>query len=377
MFQDWSTKHFGKSVSVLVLGLASAQGCSSLSSPRSWFSSKTAAESKPLTSSIAGTTKGFSAQLKSVGTTVSSAAGKAKTAITSTFSSKPSETVDPETSLASMPEKLGAEIWVSNGQIFEMKGNYAAALDNYTKALEKEPDSLPALQSTARLYMRQNQFESAVNFYDRVVTVSPTAENYAELADAQQKAGRLNEAQASIQKAISLDPSVARYRNNLAGMLVSVGRSDEAVKQLEQVFPSAVANYNVAYMHFMNKNLAATQQHLQLALQADPNLQPARELMSKLGQNSATQTAMSVYNTANQIYRTAQATSTAQVQAAPVQYSQQPSTSAGIPNAGLPNTALSSGIQQPAVQSQIGQPVQPFNQSLPSLPEIPTVPAQY
>jgi Tfp pilus assembly protein PilF len=372
VFQDRSTKHFGKSVSVIVISLASAQGCSSLSSPRSWFSNKTAAESKPLTSSIADTSKGFSAQLKSVGTTVSSAAGKAKTAITSTFSSKPAETMDPETSLSNMPEKLGAEIWVANGQIFEMKGNYAAALDNYTKALEKEPNNLPALQSTARLYMRQSQFESAVNFYNRVITVSPTAENYAELADAQQKSGRLNEAQASIQKAISLDPSVARYRNNLAGMLVSVGRSDEAVKQLEEVFPSAVANYNVAYMHFMNKNLAATQQHLQLALQADPNLQPARELMAKLGQNSTTQTAMSVFNTANQIYRTAQATSTAQLQAAPVQYSQQPGTNVGMPSSSMPNA-----VQQPGTISPVGQPTQPFNQSLPSLPDLPTVPSQY
>jgi hypothetical protein len=81
---------------------------------------------------------------------------------------------------------------------------------------------------------------------------------------------------------------------------------------------------------------------------------------------------MSVFNTANQIYRTAQATSTAQLQAAPVQYSQQPGTNVGMPSSSMPNA-----VQQPGTISPVGQPTQPFNQSLPSLPDLPTVPSQY
>ncbi|MBX3421870.1 MAG: tetratricopeptide repeat protein [Pirellulaceae bacterium] len=233
--------------------------------------------------------------------------GKAKNAVVSTFSTKTVENVDPETSLAHMPSNLGAEIWVTNGQIFEMKGNFNAALDNYTKALEKEPNNLAALQSTARLYMRQEQFASAIDFYQRAAQASPTAENYAELADALHRAGKLPEAQASIQKAISLDPTSTRYRSSMAGMLIAVGRSEEAVKQLEQVMPPALAHYNVAHLQASNKNPAAAQQHLQLALQLDPNLQPARELMAKITQNPTAQTAMAAYGTANHIYRTAQA----------------------------------------------------------------------
>jgi hypothetical protein len=98
----------------------------------------------------------------------------------------------------------------------------------------------------------------------------------------------------------------------LAGVLVAMGRSDEAVKELQNVFPPAVANYNVAYLHFMNKNMAATQQHLQLALQADPNLQPARDLLNTLNQSQSGQTAMAAYGVANQVYRTAQGVSPGQ-----------------------------------------------------------------
>jgi tetratricopeptide (TPR) repeat protein len=267
---------------------------------------------------------------------MTSAVGKAKTAVVSKFSPKGDGTIDPQTSLADMPTSLGPEIWVTNGQVFEMQGKHAAAMDNYTKALEKEPDNLPALQSVARLQVRQELYPQAIESYHKVIKVSPTAENYAELAGAEQKAGRLNDAKASIQKAISMDSSIPRYRNNLAGVLVSMGRSDEAVKELQNVFPPAVANYNVAYLHFMNKNMAATQQHLQQALQADPNLKEARDLLNAINQSQAGQSALVAYDVGSQIYRTAQGkptgqpaqtvggTTTGNVQAPSYQFSQLP-----------------------------------------------------
>jgi len=243
-----------------------------------------------------------------MGSTVTRAMSKAKDVVTSPFSGKEVDGLDPETSLAHMPTSLSAELWVTQGQAAELKGNFPSALDLYTKALQQEPNNLPALQSTGRLYTRQEQHAAAEEFYQRVVNVAPTAAHYAELADSQQKAGKLNEAQLSINKAIAMEPGVPRYRNNLAAILVSVGRSDEAVRQLEQIFPPAVANYNVAYLHFTNKNMAAAQQHLNLALQADPNLKQARDLMATLTQSQTVQTAKAAYNVTENIYRTAQAT---------------------------------------------------------------------
>lgn len=281
---------------------------------------------------------------------MTSAVGKAKNAVVSTFTPNGDEKLDPEISLANMPTSLGPEIWVTNGQVFEMKGNYAAALDNYTKALEKEPDNLPALQSVARLQLRQDQYAQAIETYQKVIRVSPSAENYSELASAQQKSGQLNEAKTSIQKAISLDPNVPRYRNNLAGVLVSLGRSDEAVKELQGIFPPAVANYNVAYLHFMNKNMAATQQHLQLALQADPNLQQARDLLNTINQSQTGQTAKSIYNVANQVYQGAQGT--------PLTGS---TTNHSAPGGGIPAMGTSATVTP--------QPTLQYSQ----LPQLPTI----
>lgn len=308
----------------LMLAVAFAPGCASMK-PTNWFSnsSSTSTTTNSWTGSIQGVGKGIGDGFKTMGTTMNSAVGKAKSAVVSTFTGNSADKLDPSISMADKRtmNTLGPEIWVTNGQIFEMKGDHTKALDNYTKALEKEPDNLAALQAVARLHSRQEQFAQSVEDYQKVVRVSPTAENYSELASAQQKAGRLGDAQATMQKAITMEPTVTRYRNNLAGILVAGGRSDEAVKELQQVLPPAVANYNVAYLHFMNKNTAAAQQHLQTALQADPNLQPARDLLNTLAASQSGQTAGSALNTASQIYRSLQsptATSTSQTPAIPV-----------------------------------------------------------
>ena len=44
-----------------------------------------------------------------------------------------------------------------------------------------------------------------------------------------------------------------------------------------------MANYQMAYLHFARKNVPATQQYLGNALQIDPNLKPARDLMASMG----------------------------------------------------------------------------------------------
>jgi Flp pilus assembly protein TadD len=285
----------------LMAMVGSLSGCKSLS----WPSSTSGTGAGGWATSITETGKGLGNQVKSLGSTMSSAVGKATSAVKSTFSQQSAE-LDPETSLANIPKNLGPEIWVTNGQLLEGRGNYSGAMDNYTKALEKDPSNLPAMESVARLHMRQQQYIQAIDVYQRVVQVSPTAEHYAELANAQHLAGKLTEAQATIQKAISLDPNVARYHNNLAGVLVAMGRSDEAVTQLQKVYPASIANYNVAYLHYNNKNMAAAQQHLQTALQSDPNLAEARTLLAAMSTNKGVQATMAAFDGANQIYKSVQ-----------------------------------------------------------------------
>ncbi len=282
-----------------------------MKSPTEWFGSKPANsyEAPSFAESAGNVGKGFVGQVKSMGTAISSGMGKAKNAIIAPFTS--SDDPDSATSLVNLPNDLGPEVWVANGQLFESQGNYAKALDEYNKALQRESNNEAALLSIARLYGRQDQDAQAVEYFQKAIAANPSnAASHNELALLYKESGRATEAQTAIQKAIAIDPTNPLYRNNLAGVLVATGRGEEAVKQLEQVFPPAVANYNVAYLHFTNKNTAGAQQHLQIALQQDPNLKQARQLLDRIGGSGTAQTAIAAYETANNIYRTAQAAGT-------------------------------------------------------------------
>lgn len=316
---------------VLLLGVTTAgvsAGCASMQAPTQWFSKASpegalngGGQTAPgFASSLTSAGQGISGQVKTMGTTMTSAMGKAKAMAIAPFSTTPSNG-DP-TSLANMPANLGPEIWVTNGQLYESQGKHAKAMENYAKALEIEPKNEAALLSIARLHARQQQFVEAEKYYNQALALRPQAEVYNELGSLLQRQGRPAEGLAAVEKAISMEPGSQRFRNNLASMLVAGGRSNEAVQQLAQVLPPAVASYNVAYLHFANQDFAGAQAHVQVALQADPNLKEARDLWAKLNGSPTAQAGIAAYESANQIYRTAQAAVTPQTPAGAAVYQQ-------------------------------------------------------
>lgn len=259
-------------------------GCTSTPGTRTsiWPTRTASSASAGVTSSLASTTQAVKGQFSSMGTAVSSVYGKAKTAITSPFGATPDSGGDP-TSLSTKPT-VGPELHVMNGQLHESQGNYAKALDSYSKALEIEAKNPSALLSTARLYERQNEKEKAVEFYQKAATVAPNnAAIFADLGSLQARSGNLPAARSELQKAVNLDPKSTSYRSALAGVMLDSGNAEAAMTELSQVNSPAMANYQMAYLHFTRKNVPATQQYLGSALQIDPNLKPARDLMASMG----------------------------------------------------------------------------------------------
>lgn len=284
--------------------------------------------------------KSVGGQFRSMGTTVSSAFGKAKSAIVAPFAGSTSSTPAPDksdpTSLSNMPTKLSPELWVMQGQLAESQGQQAKALESYNKALNSEPNNLGALVSLARLYDRQGDSAKSVEYFQKAAAINASdASLLNDLGLAYSKAGNATAAKESMEKAAGLDPKNVRYRNNLATLLVEQGKADEAVTQLQNVLPPAMAHYNVAYLHFTKQNIPAAEQQLRLALQADPNLQPARDLMARLG---GSQSIAQAGQTAGSIYQTVQGL---------MQPGATPATAVAAPSTGsLP--AISPGAQPPA-----------------------------
>jgi Tfp pilus assembly protein PilF len=264
-----------------------------------------------ITSKLGSTARGVKGQFSSMGTAVTSAYGKAKTAVSSAFvpAANTSTTGEPsdQTSLANTPSTntaLGPEIHVITGQMYEAKGQYAKALDCYSKALETEATNVAALSSMARLHDRQNNTDKAIEFYQRAIKVAPNqAALYADHGSVYARVGQIATAKEQYQKAINLDPKNRSYRSSLAGLLVDEGQADKAEQELQQVDGPAMANYQMAYLYMSRQNIPETRQYLTKALAIDPNLQPARDMMNSLGGPQLAQQAGGMLQQANQVYQ--------------------------------------------------------------------------
>jgi Tfp pilus assembly protein PilF len=190
--------------------------------------------------------------------------------------------------LENSPAKMGPDIFVSLARIHESKGNYAAAAAQYQKALDTDPKDLAALLGYAHLYDRQNKLNEATAYYERAVQLHPksaTAHNDIGLCYARR--GMHEQAAQSLRQAIALDATRPLYRNNLATVLVELGRPDEALREFQLVNDPATAHYNVAYLLQQKGQNQLAIRHFAEASRLNPQLTAAQTWLAKLSPQTA------------------------------------------------------------------------------------------
>jgi cytochrome c-type biogenesis protein CcmH/NrfG len=204
-------------------------------------------------------------------------------AIAAAFATKPKvESADP-TSLTSKTGKLGPDVYVARGRLYESQDKPIEAIANYEKALSVAPNDVGALVSLARLHDRRGNSAKAVEIYHKALKAHPKSalvHNDLGLCYARQK--QFQRATESLNKAIALQPGNPKYRNNMATVMVELGRTDEAYKQLAAVNGEAVAHFNLAYLLDQKGQSGPAVQQLQLAIAKDPTLAPAQEMLAQL-----------------------------------------------------------------------------------------------
>lgn len=208
---------------------------------------------------------------------------KAKLANSLTLKPKVVPADDP-TSLATKPKKLEAGLYVRAARLHEKQNEPDLAAKNYAKALELEPNNVEALVATARFHDKNGDAAQADATYQRALKISPQAGliwNDAGLCYARH--GQLSRAAEALQRAVETDPTSVRYRNNLAAVLVENQRAQEAFHHLRAVHPEPAANFNVGFLLHRQGRFQEAQPYLLRALQLDPSLAAAEELLSEQG----------------------------------------------------------------------------------------------
>lgn len=273
----------------------------------------TPSEPTGVTAGLSRFAQGTRNQASSVGMAVKSAYDKSVNSVAGVFGGSTSVT-DVETGqaiaaedpllLGDKPTSVGPEVFVANGQLWESTGNFDRAMDNYSKALEKEPNNSPALASIARLHYRQEQYAKAVEFFQKAIQASPEeAGLHNDLGLTLSQIGRHDEAVVAMNKSISLAPETSRYANNLATVQFQAGREEDARATLLKYNTPAVAHYNMAYLQYSSKRTDKALQELGKVLAISESagtdsasqraITKSKELFEKLG-GPATQIAQSL-----------------------------------------------------------------------------------
>lgn len=238
-----------------------------------------------LSQDFSGANGAYQQPTASGGNYVTNAWNKSTAAVSSAFTWKSTSTsTDDPTSLDSKPKTMGPDVYIAAGRMYETQGKFPEALQQYEKALKTTPNDLASLISIARLHDRQGNFPKAVEAYQRAAQAHPKSglvQNDLGLCFARQKEPA--RAIDSLTKACEMSPKNPKYRNNLATVMVENGRTEDAFKQLKALNSEGVAHYNLAYMLTTRGKQEEAAQHLRAALQVEPELAAARELLAQMG----------------------------------------------------------------------------------------------
>lgn len=157
----------------------------------------------------------------------------------------------------------------------------------YQHALKIDPKNLEAAVALARLYDSRGAHDQAVAVYQKAIKVHPkVAGIWADLGMCHARHKEWDPAIRCLHKATELDPEDRQMALNLGYCLARAGHHDESLVCFRKTVGEARAHYNLARMLQHMQQTDLSRYHLQLALQKDPQLAPAQDLLAQLDQGT-------------------------------------------------------------------------------------------
>ncbi len=179
------------------------------------------------------------------------------------------------------------------GLALAQQGKYAEAIEEYKKALEKDPDQPYIQANMADSLSKLNKNDEALAAYQKAISLKPDdAAMYTNMGVLLGKMGKTAESQEAFKKAASVNPAAAGQNfYNLGATLVNSGRSAEAADAFRQAI-AADPNFAEAYYQLgicLSGNQAtipdaikALQKYVEIGQKAD-EVEVAKQLISALG----------------------------------------------------------------------------------------------
>ena len=134
-------------------------------------------------------------------------------------------------------DQANANVRYNLGHALRAAGRPAEAVEWLRKALAIQPDHGPALSELGRALLDLGQAEEAVAVFREAAADEDAASAHSDLGNALRESGALEEAEASLRRAIALDPEHAAAHANIGNVLQDLHRVEEA----EAAYGQAIA----------------------------------------------------------------------------------------------------------------------------------------
>jgi tetratricopeptide (TPR) repeat protein len=158
----------------------------------------------------------------------------------------------------------------------------------YNQALRIDPKYIPAYIGLAKLYVTIGDNARAVETYQKGLEGHPKEPQlWFELGMYYAREKQWELAVKHLETASELNPENRQCINMIGFCLARAGRYDESLTYFEKAVGEGMAHYNVARMLHHVQQDELCKEHLRLALQASPDLGPARQLLEELESSSA------------------------------------------------------------------------------------------
>jgi len=169
------------------------------------------------------------------------------------------------------------------GQFAESQNAPAAAIQQYREAIRLDPKHEPSLFRLGVLYAQLKDYPNAIATWKQYIDATDgSARGYGNLGFCLELAARPHEAEAAYKSGISRNPTEQSCRVNYGLMLARLGRTNEAILQLQAVLSPAEVHYNLASVLEQQGKIEQAKAEYRKALQLDPNLYDAQARLTSI-----------------------------------------------------------------------------------------------
>ena len=180
-----------------------------------------------------------------------------------------------------------AEAHSNLGVIYQQKGDYTAALEEYQKAEKLNPNSINNKLNLGTLYQAQKRYDEAISMYDKVLfsdAKNINARKYK--AQCLQIQGKNEEANIEYKRVLAFDSNDTEAKNAILNLAAASNNPEDFVAAMNENSQNdadkSKSYYEFAYNMHKNKKYEEAKKYYLKAIELDPELSDAYLNLSEI-----------------------------------------------------------------------------------------------